>query len=75
MLAGGGKLPAANRKTDKETAMTFKIFTGILAVMLMLVYLGSVVFKLWNPALTLVILIGIVLMLVDLWESLQSKSD
>ncbi|MDH3311496.1 MAG: hypothetical protein OEM95_12595 [Gammaproteobacteria bacterium] len=55
--------------------MTFKIFTGIVAVMLMLVYLGPVVLKLWNPALTLVIIIGIVLMLVDLWESLQSKSD
>lgn len=55
--------------------MTVKIFSGIVAVVLVLVYLGAVVAKLWDPALTLVILVGIVMMLVDLWQSLRSKSD
>jgi hypothetical protein len=55
--------------------MKFNIIAGIVAVALMLVYLGAVVVKLWDPALTLVILIGIALMLIDLWQSLQSKND
>jgi len=55
--------------------MTFNIIAGIVAVILMLVYLGPVVIKLWDPALVLVILIGFVMMLVDLWQSLQSKGD
>lgn len=53
--------------------MKFEIFAGIVAVILMLVYLGAVVVKLWDPALTIVIVIGIVMMLVDLWQSLRSK--
>lgn len=52
-----------------------KIFAGVLAVVLMLIYLAPVVLKLLQPALTIVVLIGIVMMLVDLWQSLQSKED
>lgn len=55
--------------------MAFKVVAGILAVVLMLLYLGPVVLKLRDPALTGVIVIGLVLMLVDLWQSLQSKGD
>lgn len=55
--------------------MALKIFSGILAIALMLVYLAPVVLKLMQPALTTVVLIGIVMMLVDLWQSLQSKDD
>lgn len=55
--------------------MAIKIFSGVVAVTLMLVYLGPVVVKLGDLALSGVILIGIVLMLVDLWQSLRSKSD
>jgi hypothetical protein len=55
--------------------MKFNIIAGIVAVALMVVYLGAVIVKLWDPALTLVILIGIALMLIDLWQSLQSKND
>ncbi|MCR4347987.1 MAG: hypothetical protein NUV55_12425 [Sulfuricaulis sp.] len=55
--------------------MAFKIIAGIVAMALVLVYLGPVVLKLWDPALTLVILVGILMMLVDLWQSLQSKGD
>jgi hypothetical protein len=53
----------------------FKIFASIVATALFLAYLGPIVFKLRDPALTIVVLIGIVMMLVDLWQSLQSKGD
>jgi hypothetical protein len=69
------KSPAANRKTDKEITMAIKIFSGVVAVILMLVYLTPVMLKLRDPALVLVILVGIALMLFDLWQSLQSKND
>lgn len=55
--------------------MPFNIFAAIVAVTLILVYLGPVMLKLWDPALSLVILIGIMMMLIDLWQSLQSKGD
>jgi hypothetical protein len=55
--------------------MAIKIFSGIVAVILMLVYLAPVMLKLRDPALVLVMLVGIALMLVDLWQSLQSKND
>lgn len=55
--------------------MPFKYFAGFVAVSMMLVYLGPVIAKLWDPALSLVIIVGIVTMLIDLWQSLQSKND
>ena len=55
--------------------MALKITAGILAVALMLIYLAPVVWKLKDPALTVVVSAGIIMMLVDLWQSLQSKED
>ena len=55
--------------------MALKIVAGIVAIVLMLAYLAPIVLKLQETALTLVIIIGIVLMLIDLWQSLQSKND
>lgn len=55
--------------------MGIKIFSGIVAVTLMLMYLGPIAFKLKEPALIMVIITGFVMMLVDLWQSLQSKDD
>ncbi len=55
--------------------MGIKIFSAIVAVVLMIGFLTPVVFKLKNVALGCVILIGIVMMLVDLWQSLQAKED
>lgn len=55
--------------------MPLKIFAGIVAVMLLLAYVVPAMIKLRDPALILVMLVGIALMLVDLWESLQSKND
>jgi len=55
--------------------MPIKIFAAIVAVALVLGFLGAPVFKLKEVALGVVILIGVVMMLVDLWQSLQSKDD
>ncbi len=55
--------------------MPIKIFAGIVAVVLMVAFLSPVVFKLKDVALGVVILIGLVMMLIDLWQSLQSKED
>jgi hypothetical protein len=55
--------------------MILKIAAGILAVGLVLIYLSPVVLRLLDPALTVIALIGVAMMLVDLWQSLQSKDD
>jgi hypothetical protein len=55
--------------------MPFKILAGIVAVALMLMFLAPPVFKLKDVALGIVVLIGIAMALVDLWQSLQSKED
>jgi hypothetical protein len=55
--------------------MPIKIISGIVAVTLMIAFLVPVVFKLKDISLGVVILIGLGLMLVDLWQSLQSKDD
>ncbi len=55
--------------------MAFKILAGIIATILVLAFLLPPVVKLRDFALGGVILIGIVMMLVDLWQSLRSKDD
>jgi len=55
--------------------MPTKIVAGLVAVALMLIYLGPMVFKMKDAALGTVILIGIVIMLVDLWHSLRQPED
>ena len=55
--------------------MPIKIFAGVVTVALMVTYVGPVMFKLKDPALITIILIGLVMMLVDLWHSLQSKDE
>lgn len=55
--------------------MMIKIFAAIVAVVLMLAFLAPPVLKLQEVALGAVILIAIVMMLIDLWQSLQSKDD
>jgi NADH:ubiquinone oxidoreductase subunit 5 (subunit L)/multisubunit Na+/H+ antiporter MnhA subunit len=54
--------------------MAYKILAGIVAAGLLLVYMAPVVLKLKDTALWIVAGIGIVMMLVDLWQSLQ-KDD
>lgn len=55
--------------------MPYKIVAGILAAALMLIYMAPVVWRLQDIALWIVTGIGAVMMLVDLWQSLQSKDD
>jgi len=55
--------------------MAFKIAAGVVAMILMLGYLLPPVFKLKETALGIVILAGLAMMAVDLWQSLQSKDD
>ena len=51
--------------------MAYKIVTGILAAALLLAYMAPVVWRLEDYALWAVSLIGVGMMLVDLWQSLQ----
>ena len=55
--------------------MPFKIFAGIVAMALLIPYLAAPVVKLKDVALGVVVLIGLAMMAVDLWDSLQSKDD
>ncbi len=55
--------------------MPIKIFAAIAAVGLVFVFLVAPVFKLQDVALGVTILIGMAMMLVDLWQSLQSNDD
>ncbi len=55
--------------------MGIKIFAAIVAIALMIAFLTPVVFKLKDVALGCIILIGIAMMLIDLWQSLQAKEE
>lgn len=55
--------------------MGLKIFAGIVGATLLLLYVGPVVLKLKEIALSVVALLGIGMMLVDFWQSLRSKED
>lgn len=55
--------------------MPYKIVAGILAATLMLAYMAPVVWRLQDVALWIVAGLGAIMMLVDLWQSLQSKED
>ena len=46
-----------------------------LAVVLMLLYLSPVVYRLAQVDLSIVVLIGVTMMLVDVWQSLKSKEE
>lgn len=55
--------------------MPIKIFAAIVAVAMVLCFLVPPVLKLKDVALGVVIAIGIIMMLADLWQSLQKKED
>jgi len=55
--------------------MPVKIFSGVVAVVLLLAYLVPLVLKLKEVSLGIVILIGITMVLVDLWQSLRAGED
>ena len=53
--------------------MPVKIFSAVVAIVLLIGYLVPVVFKLKEIALGVAIAIGIALMLVDLWQSFREN--
>lgn len=55
--------------------MALKAVFGIIAAALVVVYLLAPAIKLKDPALTAVLIIGILMMAIDLWQSLRSKDD
>lgn len=55
--------------------MTVKLISGIIAAILLAAFLGSVVFKLKELALGAVALIGLAMMLYELWETLREKDS
>jgi hypothetical protein len=54
--------------------MRFKVLAGIVAVALFVAYFGPIVIKLKDIPLGIVVLGGIALMAVDLWESLRDRA-
>ena len=52
-----------------------KVAYSILAVVLVLLYLSPVLYRLKQVDLTIVVLIGVVMMLVDVWQSLKAKEE
>lgn len=55
--------------------MLFKILASVIAAALLILFVGPVVFKLRETALIVVVGIGIAMMLVDIWQSLNSSDD
>ena len=55
--------------------MAVKIAAAIVAIILMGGYLLAPVYKLKEVDLGIAIILGLVLMLIDLWQSLKSKDD
>jgi hypothetical protein len=55
--------------------MLFRIFASIVAAALLITFISPVVIKLKAVALIVVVLIGLTMMLVDIWQSLKSKDD
>jgi hypothetical protein len=53
----------------------FKIVSGILAVGLLVVFIGPVAVKLKEFALIAVAAIGVGMAAIDFWQSLRSKDD
>ena len=55
--------------------MRFPIIASIVAVALFVAYLAPIMWKLKDGALIAVILIGLALMIRDLWDSLREEDD
>jgi len=55
--------------------VAFKIFAGIVAAALLIIFISPVVIKLKDVALGAVVLIGLAMMITDVVQSLKSKDD
>ena len=55
--------------------MAFKVFAGIVAVVLLLVFLLPYVLKMKDIALGVVVLIGFAMMARDFWDTFREKDE
>ncbi|MGH8750395.1 MAG: hypothetical protein ACREUV_01670 [Burkholderiales bacterium] len=55
--------------------MRFKILASMVAAALLIIFIGPVVVKLKDVALSAVVLIGLSMMITDIWHTLRSKED
>ena len=55
--------------------MNWKVISGVIAAALLILFISPVVIKLKDVALSIVVLIGIAMMLTDIWHTLRSKDD
>ena len=55
--------------------MIYKVIVGFVAAALLLIYVAPVVIRLNEVALWAISLLGVGMMLVDLWQSLRTKED
>ncbi|UCH52732.1 MAG: hypothetical protein JSW09_09015 [Pseudomonadota bacterium] len=55
--------------------MIFRYFAAFIAAALLISYAGPIVLKLREFSLAAVVLIGVAMMLVDLWQSLKTKGE
>lgn len=55
--------------------MAFKVLASIVAAALLIIFIGPVVVKLKDVALSVVVLIGVSMMVTDIWHALRSKDD
>ena len=55
--------------------MALKIFAGLIAIALAIAFLAPPIVKLKDVMLIIVVLIGVVMMVIDVGQSLRSKED
>jgi predicted tellurium resistance membrane protein TerC len=55
--------------------MKAKAVFGILGMLLMVAFLGSIMIKIKSVSLAIVVLIGVGMMAVDFWQSLKENED
>ena len=53
--------------------MGFRIFASVVAALLLIAFVAPVVIKLKEVSLVVVVLVGLAMMLTDLWQSLKSN--
>jgi len=55
--------------------MKFKVMASVVAAALLITFISPVVVKLKDVALSIVVLIGLTMMITDIWHALRSKED
>ncbi len=55
--------------------MPLKTVYAVVAVILMLLYLSPVLYRLKELDLAIVVIVGVAMMLLDVWQSLKSKEE